>query len=96
MKRVFQHREGAVHGFTSKYGVTRLVWFEPHESVAAAYKREQLIKRWRREWKLALIRENESALGGFVSSVAGFAPPIAQIVASKLDASPPSAPRKRG
>jgi putative endonuclease len=57
VRRIHQHREGEVPGFTRKYGVTRLVWFEPHESIAAAYKREQLIKRWRREWKLALIEK---------------------------------------
>src|SRR5262245_43444603 len=53
--RVREHRELLRQGFTRKYGVTRLVWFEAHESVAAAYAREQRIKRWRRAWKFALI-----------------------------------------
>jgi putative endonuclease len=54
--RVWQHREG-LSSFTRKYDVTRLVWYESHSSVAAAYRREQSIKRWRREWKLALIEQ---------------------------------------
>ena len=53
--RVLQHREFLMPGFTRKYGVTRLVWFEAHDGVAAAYGREQSIKRWRRAWKIALI-----------------------------------------
>lgn len=55
LARTYEHREGLFHGFKRRYGVTRLVWFEAHES--AAYKREQSIKRWRREWKLALIEK---------------------------------------
>jgi putative endonuclease len=57
LARMHEHREGAFRGFTRRYGVTRLVWFETLESVAAAYKREHSIKRWRREWKLALIEK---------------------------------------
>lgn len=55
--RVRQHRDGVWCGFTRKYGVTRLMWFETHSEIAAAYRREQLIKRWRRDWKIALIEE---------------------------------------
>ncbi|MCL4715151.1 MAG: GIY-YIG nuclease family protein [Hyphomonadaceae bacterium] len=55
--RVARHRDGLGCEFTRKYGVTRLVWFEAHDSIAAAYHREQLIKRWRRAWKIALIEE---------------------------------------
>lgn len=57
ISRVTQHREGVWCTFTRKYGVTRLVWFEAHSSIAAAYRREQLIKRWRRDWKIGLIEE---------------------------------------
>ncbi len=53
--RVAQHRTSAVRGFTQRYGVTRLVWFEPHARLAEAALLEQRIKRWRRAWKLALI-----------------------------------------
>ena len=53
--RVWQHRNGLVPGFTSKYGVKTLVWFEAHESRAAAFTRERQVKKWNRAWKLALI-----------------------------------------
>ena len=54
-KRVFQHKEQLVPGFTRKYNVTKLVWFEPHSSVRAAISREKEIKGWRRSKKVALI-----------------------------------------
>jgi putative endonuclease len=48
----------AVPGFTAKYSVDRLVWFEAHESMAAAAQRERQIKEWRRAWKIQLIEQN--------------------------------------
>jgi putative endonuclease len=57
LRRVHEHREGLLPGFTRKYGVTRLVWFEAHDGVAGAYAREQTIKKWRRAWKVALIED---------------------------------------
>jgi putative endonuclease len=57
LRRTWEHREHAVPGFTKKHGVTRLVWFEQHASVEAAIAREKQIKRWRRDWKIALIEE---------------------------------------
>ena len=57
--RVIQHREGTFDGFTRRYGVYRLVWFEVGESMEAAIAREKQLKRWRRDWKRNLIeREN--------------------------------------
>jgi len=59
VQRVWRHKEGHFEGFTSKYGVKVLVWFEPHEDVHAAIQRETQIKGWKRKWKLELIeREN--------------------------------------
>jgi putative endonuclease len=57
VRRVWEHREGAVPGFTSKYGVKSLVWFEPHDDIESAIRREKAIKKWRRAWKLSLIEE---------------------------------------
>ena len=58
-RRVFQHRSEAAEGFTQRYGVHRLVFAEFHDTMLDAITREKRIKRWRREWKLALIeREN--------------------------------------
>jgi len=56
-RRVFEHRTGAVRGFTAMYGVKMLVWYEVHPSVVEAIAREKRIKRWRRAWKLALVEE---------------------------------------
>ncbi len=53
--RIEEHRRHALPGFTSKYGVTRLVWFEAGESIEGAIALEKMIKNRRRAWKLALI-----------------------------------------
>ena len=53
--RMGQHKRGDFEGFSKTYGCKTLVWYERHESIVEAIKREKLIKRWRRAWKLALI-----------------------------------------
>ncbi|MEA1942970.1 MAG: GIY-YIG nuclease family protein [Pseudomonadota bacterium] len=53
--RIWQHRTGAMRGFTRRYGVTQLVWFEWHDGWESAAAREARLKRWRRAWKFALI-----------------------------------------
>jgi putative endonuclease len=59
VRRTWEHKEGVIDGFTRAYGVHRLVYFEETEEVAAAQQRERNLKRWKREWKVALIeREN--------------------------------------
>ena len=59
-KRIFEHKCKAPPGFTAKYGVDKLVWFEAHESAEAAIRREKQIKEWRRNWKISLIeRDNQ-------------------------------------
>lgn len=57
VQRVWQHREGLADGFTSKYGVHRLVWFEQHDEMESAILREKQIKKWNRAWKLDLIEK---------------------------------------
>ena len=57
-KRIVLHRDGAIEGFTKQYGVHRLVWYELHEFVEGAIRREKSIKRWRRIWKLELIEKD--------------------------------------
>ena len=57
IRRVFEQREGLADGFTKKYGVKTLVWFESTGSVVSAISREKQIKNWKREWKLALIQK---------------------------------------
>jgi len=57
--RVYEHCEGLVDGFTKTYGLKRLVWYEPNESMTAAIQREKSLKKYTREWKINLIeREN--------------------------------------
>ena len=53
--RSWQHRSGAVDGFTARYGLHRLVWFEAHTSIEAAIRREKRLKRYERRWKIDLI-----------------------------------------
>ncbi|MCC6735834.1 MAG: GIY-YIG nuclease family protein [Bauldia sp.] len=54
-RRWYEHQEGAFPGFTTKYGVKTLVWFETHETRESAFVRERRIKAWRRAWKIELI-----------------------------------------
>jgi putative endonuclease len=54
-RRIFEHRTGAVPGFTATYDVKILVWYEVHPSIAEAIAREKRLKRWRRAWKIELI-----------------------------------------
>jgi putative endonuclease len=56
-RRVYEHREGLIKGFTSKYGVTMLVWYEDFPTADEAITSEKRIKRWRRAWKLELIEK---------------------------------------
>jgi putative endonuclease len=58
MKRVWEHKTKAVPGFTPRYGVDRLVWFESHENAEAAITPEKQIKEWKRDWKMNLIEHN--------------------------------------
>lgn len=55
LRRVVEHRDGTAEGFTSRYGVARLVWFELHSDIHEAILREKRIKKWNRDWKVRLI-----------------------------------------
>ncbi len=57
VQRVWQHREGLADGFTRKYGVKSLVWYEQHATMESAIQREKAIKEWKRDWKIALIEK---------------------------------------
>ena len=56
-ERLEQHRAGVASAFTKKYCVTRLVYYEVHDRVTTAIQRETSIKRWKRDWKIALIEK---------------------------------------
>jgi putative endonuclease len=56
-RRTFEHKLKATAGFTSKYGVSRLAYFEEHDSILQARDRERALKRWRRAWKIKLVED---------------------------------------
>ncbi|KOR36019.1 MULTISPECIES: GIY-YIG nuclease family protein [Planktothricoides] len=58
LKRVYEHKNNFVDGFTKQYGVHRLVYYEVFNSIESAINREKQIKKWRREWKINLIEKD--------------------------------------
>jgi putative endonuclease len=58
VRRVYQHKTKAVRGFTAKYDVEKLVWFETYDDPENAIAREKELKKWRRDWKIRLIEES--------------------------------------
>jgi putative endonuclease len=79
VKRVWEHRNHVVDGYTKKHGVTQLVWYEMHDTMEAAIRHEKRIKKWRRDWKLELIEKTNPywndlwpQITGSEAEVAGF------------------------
>jgi len=60
IKRVWEHKNNLVEGFTKTYRVHDLVWFEQHESMQSAIAREKAIKEWKRAWKVELIEKSNA------------------------------------
>jgi len=58
IKRVWEHKNDLIEGFTKTYRVHNLVWFEQHETMESAILREKAIKEWNRAWKIELIEES--------------------------------------
>ena len=58
VRRVWEHKQKVVPGFTKTHDVDRLVWFEVHNSIEAAITREKQIKRWKRDWKIDLFKDS--------------------------------------
>jgi putative endonuclease len=59
VRRIYEHRNGRIAGFTKKYSVKRLVYFERYQDIQAAIQREHNIKHWSRKWKVRLILANK-------------------------------------
>lgn len=57
-KRVWEHKNKIFEGFTNKYNVARLVYYETYEDIEFAIQREKQVKKWKREWKIRRIEEN--------------------------------------
>ena len=60
VKRIWQHRNDLVEGFTHRYQVHELAWFEMHPTMESAILREKTLKRWKRDWKMRLINEGNA------------------------------------
>jgi len=69
VRRIWEHRNDVVEGFTSEYGVHRLVWYEVHESPYDAITREKQIKKWNRDWKVNLIQRTNPDWKDLYSSI---------------------------
>ena len=57
-RRVFEHKNKLIDGFSSKYNLNKVVYFEITEDIEVAIKREKQLKNWHRDWKINLIKEN--------------------------------------
>jgi putative endonuclease len=57
VRRGYEHRTKAVDSFTARYGVDKLVWFEVYDDAATAIAREKELKKWRRDWEIRLVEE---------------------------------------
>jgi putative endonuclease len=71
VRRVHQHKEKSLPGFSSRYGVNRLVWFEVYDDPENAILREKDIKKWRREWKVRLINKDNPDWIDLYESICG-------------------------
>ncbi len=58
VKRIWEHKNNVVEGFTKQYAVRTLVWYESHQSMETAIQREKSLKKWNRKWKLELIERS--------------------------------------
>ena len=61
LRRVWQHKNDVMEGFTKRYGVHNLVWYESHDTMESAITRENAIKEWKRAWKLSLVEKDNPA-----------------------------------
>ena len=68
--RAVEHREKVLDGFTKRYNVDRLVYFESHDEAASAYRREKSMKRWRRDWKIELVEKHNPTWRDLFADVA--------------------------
>jgi len=71
VRRAWEHKNDLIEGFTKKYGVHTLVWYEVHEDIHTAIAREKRLKRWNRAWKIKLIEENNSGWNDLYDRMTG-------------------------
>ena len=78
-RRVWEHRSGHIPGFARKYGCSRLVWFEPHDTRESAFLRERRIKEWKRRWKLDLIEKENPEWNDVFDEMLAWVPEITDL-----------------
>ena len=71
VKRIYEHKQNIIDGFTKKYAIHTLVYFEIHEDIREAISREKRIKKWNRNWKLRLIEEFNPEWRDLYNEIAG-------------------------
>ena len=71
VKRIYEHKNGLVDGFTKKYNVHNLVWYKVHDSAESAITREKQIKKWNRAWKLELIEKENPGWDDLYERICG-------------------------
>ena len=69
IRRIYEHKSKAIEGFTSRYDVVKLVWYEAHDDPTNAISREKELKKWRRDWKIRLIEEDNPNWDDLYSSI---------------------------
>jgi len=74
VRRVYEHRTHATPGFTDRYNLEHLVWFEQHDTPAEAIRREKALKRWNRAWKVALIAKSNPSWRDLWDQITGSSP----------------------
>jgi putative endonuclease len=71
IRRVFEHKSKFVRGFTKKYDVVKLVYYEQYDDIEIAIQREKRLKKWNRQWKIRLIEEKNPNWDDLYPSIAG-------------------------
>jgi len=62
IRRIYEHKAGIIEGFTKKYKIKILVYYEIHSDINEAIKREKALKKWKRDWKIELIETNKQSI----------------------------------
>jgi len=76
VRRAYEHKHGLADGFTKKYNIKTLVYYEITENIEAAIQREKLLKRWKREWKEQLIAASNPEWKDLYQQVCGIDPAL--------------------
>ena len=76
VRRGYEHRTKAIDSFTARYGVDKLVWFEIYDDIATAIAREKELKKWRRDWKIRLIEEENPGWVDLYPSISKLTPGV--------------------